>query len=287
MGKVISKDGTAIAFDQLGSGPAVILVGGAFQFRAFDQRTGQIAALLSRHFTVYHYDRRGRGESSDTLPYAVDREIEDLDALIKAAGGLANVFGNSSGAVLALDAAAHGLAISKLALYEAPFTNFGDREPTREMAYTNDLTRLLAAGRRGDAAALAMTYFGTPADAVAGAQQSPAWPMFEAVAPTLAYDNAIMGDGTVPAAQFASIRVPTLAYDNAIMGDGMVPAAQFASIRVPTLVIDGGASPDFMHKAANAIARALPHAQRRTLEGQTHAVAPEVLAPVLDAFFSS
>ncbi len=262
MGKVISKDGTAIAFDQSGSGPAVILVGGAFQFRAFDQRTGQIAALLSKHFTVYHYDRRGRGESSDTLPYAVEREIEDLDALIKAAGGSAKVFGNSSGAVLALYAAAYGLAIPKLALYEAPFTNSGDRDSTREMAYTNDLTRLLSEGHRGEAAALAMTYFGTPADVVAGTRQSPAWPMFEAVAPTLAYDNAIMGDG-------------------------IVPATQFASIRVPTLVIHGGASPDFMHNAANAIARALPDAQRRTLEGQTHAVAPEVLAPVLDAFFSS
>ncbi len=262
MGKVLSKDGTAIAFDQSGSGLAVILVGGAFQFRAFDQRTGQIAALLSRHFTVYHYDRRGRGESSDTPPYAVEREIEDLDALIQAADGSANVFGNSSGAVLALYAAAHGLAIPKLALYEAPFTNFGDREPTREMAYTNDLTTLLAEGRRGDAAALAMTYFGTPADAIAGMRQSPAWPMFEAVAPTLAYDNAIMGNG-------------------------MVPATQLGSIQVPTLVIDGGASPDFMHSAASAIARALPHAQRRTLEGQTHAVVPEVLAPVLDAFFSS
>ena len=262
MGKVISKDGTAIAFDRSGSGPAVILVGGAFQFRAFDQRTGQLAALLSQHFTVYHYDRRGRGESSDTLPYAVEREIEDLGALIQAAGGSANVFGNSSGAVLALDAAAYGLAIPKLALYEAPFTNAGDRESTREMAYTKDLTTLLAQGRRGDAAALAMTYFGTPADAIAGMRRSPAWPMFEAVAPTLAYDNAIMGDGTVP-------------------------ATRLASIRVPTLVIGGGASPDFMHTAANTIARALPNAQRRTLEGQTHAVDTEVLAPVLDAFFSS
>jgi pimeloyl-ACP methyl ester carboxylesterase len=262
VGKVISKDGTAIAFDQSGSGPAVMLVGGAFQFRAFDQRTGQIAALLSKHFTVYHYDRRGRGDSSATPPYAVEREIEDLGALIKAAGGSAHVFGHSSGAVLALYAAAHGLAIPKLALYEAPFTNAGDRESTREMAYTKELTTLLAEGRRGDAAALAMTYFGTPADAIAGMRQSPAWPMFEAVAPTLAYDNAIMGDG-------------------------IVPTTQFASIRVPTLVMDGGASPEFMHNAANAIASALPNAQRRTLAGQTHGVDPEVLVRVLDAFFSS
>ena len=130
------------------------------------------------------------------------------------------------------------------------------------MAYTKELTTLLAEGRRGDAAALAMTYFGTPADAIAGMRQSPAWPMFEAVAPTLAYDNAIMGDG-------------------------IVPTTQFASIRVPTLVMDGGASPEFMHNAANAIASALPNAQRRTLAGQTHGVDPEVLVRVLDAFFSS
>lgn len=261
MQTVTSKDGTAIAFDKSGQGPVLILVGGAFQYRAFDQRTTQLAALLAPHFTVFHYDRRGRGDSGDTQPYAVQREIEDLDALIDAAGGSAFVFGNSSGAVLALDAAADGLAITKLALFEPPFSL---DENTRLAAakYTKQLTALLAEGRKGDAAALAMTHFGSPADMVAGMRAAPIWPMFEAVAPTLAYDDAIMGDGAVP-------------------------TGRLASVRVSTLVLGGGASPAFMQNAARATAEALPKAHYRTLEGQTHAVAIEVLAPVLVEFFKN
>src|SRR5438046_3685214 len=125
MKKVQSADGTTIAFDQLGKGPAVILVGGALEQRAMDSETAQLAALLAQHFTVFHYDRRGRGDSSDTQPYAVEREVEDLDALITEAGGSAFVFGMSSGGVHALEAAKRGLAITKLALYEPPF-NSGD-----------------------------------------------------------------------------------------------------------------------------------------------------------------
>ena len=120
MNQVMSKDGTVIAFDRSGQGPALILVGGAFQYRAIDPPTAQLAALLAQQFTVFHYDRRGRGESGDTPPYAVEREIEDLAALIHEAGGQAAVFGMSSGGVLALDAAAGGLAITKLAVYELP-----------------------------------------------------------------------------------------------------------------------------------------------------------------------
>lgn len=262
MKKVTSKDGTAIAFDQSGTGPAVILVGGAFQHRAIDPGTARLAAMLAQHFTVFHYDRRGRGDSSDMQPYAVEREVEDLDALIKHAGGSASVFGMSSGGVLALEAAARGLAIKKLALYEPPFHS-GDEASRRAWeGYSRQLKALLAEGRRGDAAALAMTTWGAPPEAVAGMRQAPIWSMFESVAPTLAYDNAIMGDGSVP-------------------------AARLASITVPTLVIDGGASPMPMQNAAQATAEALPNARRRTLEGQTHDVAPEVLAPVLEKFFGS
>ena len=197
MNQVISKDGTVIAFDRLGDGPALILVGGAFQHRAIDPRTAQLAALLARHFTTFHYDRRGRGDSLDTQPYAVEREVEDLAALITEAGGQAAVFGMSSGAVLALEAAKSGLAITKLALYEPPF-NAGD-ESGRQASenYTRQLTALLSEGRRGDAVALAMTTWGAPAEAIAGMRQTPIWPLFESVAPTLAYDNAIMGDGSV------------------------------------------------------------------------------------------
>ncbi len=211
---------------------------------------------------MFHYDRRGRGESGDTQPYAVEREVEDLEALIHEAGGggSAFVFGMSSGGVLALEAAARGLAITKLAAYELPF-NSGD-EHARQAAerYTQQLAALLNEGRRGDAVALAMTTWGAPPEAIAGMRQAPIWPLFEAVAPTLAYDDAIMGDGSVP-------------------------TARLASITVPTLVMDGGASPAFMHNAAQATAHALPNGQRRTLEGQTHDVAPQVLAPVLVEFF--
>jgi pimeloyl-ACP methyl ester carboxylesterase len=260
MNTVISQDGTTIAFDRSGQGPAVILVGGAFQYRAIDPRTAQLAALLAEHFTVFHYDRRGRGESSDTQPYAVEREIEDLEALIHEAGGSACVFGMSSGGVLAFDAAARGLAITKLALYELPFNSGDEQARAATQYYTRELTALLSEGRRGDAVALAMTSWGAPAEAIAGMRQTPIWPLFEAVAPTLAYDNAIMGDGSVP-------------------------TERLASITVPTLVMAGGASP-FMQEAAQAVARTLPNAQFRTLEGQTHEVAPEVLAPVLVEFFA-
>jgi pimeloyl-ACP methyl ester carboxylesterase len=262
MNKVMSKDGTAIAFDRSGQGPALILVGGAFQYRAIDPPTAHLAALLAEQFTVFHYDRRGRGDSSDTPPYAIEREMEDLEALIKEAGGSAFVFGMSSGGVLALAAVARGLAITKLAVYEPPF-NPGD-EQARQTAerYTRELTTLLSEGRQGDAVALAMTTWGAPPEAVVGMRQTPIWPLFEAVAPTLAYDNAIMGDGSVP-------------------------ADQLASITVPTLVMAGGASPTLMQDAAQVVAHALPNVKHRTLEGQTHDVAPEVLAPILEQFFKS
>jgi pimeloyl-ACP methyl ester carboxylesterase len=260
MNQVISKDGTIIAFDRSGKGPEVILVGGAFQYRAIDPNTAQLAALLAQHFTVFHYDRRGRGDSSDTQPYTVEREVEDLDALIKESGGSAFVFGMSSGGVLSLEAAERGLTIKKLALYEPPFNAGDDNARQATERYTRQLTALLTEGRRGDAVALTMTTWGAPAEAIAGMRQTPVWPLFESVAPTLAYDNAIMGDGSVP-------------------------TEQLASITVPTLVIDGGASPSFMQNATQAVAHALPNAQRRTLEGQTHDVAPEALAPVLVEFF--
>jgi pimeloyl-ACP methyl ester carboxylesterase len=261
MEKVTSRDGTTIAFDRSGEGPPVILVGGAFQHRQIDPQTARLSQFLARDFTVFHYDRRGRGDSGDTPPYAIDREVEDLAALIDEAGGWANVFGMSSGGVLALEAAARSPLITKVALYEPPFNPEESARAASE-AYTEQLTSLLAEGRRGDAVALAMTTFGAPAEVVAGMRKAPVWPIFESVAPTLAYDNAIMGDGSVP-------------------------VERMASVTAPTLVIDGGASPALMRSAAQALADVLPDARRRTLEGQTHDVAPEVLAPVLAEFFTT
>jgi pimeloyl-ACP methyl ester carboxylesterase len=265
MNTVTSKDGTTIAFDRSGEGPAIILVGGAFQHRAIDPSTARLAELLAPNFTVYHYDRRGRGDSDDTAPYAVVREIEDLDALIQEAGGSAFIFGMSSGAVLALHATAAGLAITKLALYEPPFIVDDSRPPLPE-DYRDRLTELLAAGRRGDAVELFMTEaVGVSAETVAPMRGAPFWSAFEGVAHTLPYDDAIMGD---------------------TLSGKPLPAGRWAAVTIPTFVIDGGDSPAWAGTAVEALVDFLPDAQRRTLKGETHQVHPDVLAPDLEVFFA-
>jgi pimeloyl-ACP methyl ester carboxylesterase len=265
MNTVTSKDGTTIAFDRSGEGPAIILVGGALQHRAIDPSTARLAELLAARFTVCHYDRRGRGDSGDTAPYAVEREVEDLDALLLDAGGSAFVFGMSSGAVLALEAADRGLAITKLALYEPPFIVDTSR-PRLPDDYGERLAELLAKGRRGDAVELFMTEaVGVSAETVAPMRGAPFWSAFEGVAHTLLHDDAIMGETTSGAP---------------------LPPARWAAVTIPTLVIDGGASPAWARTAVAALVDVLPDAQRRTLEGQTHQVDPELLAPVLGEFFS-
>jgi pimeloyl-ACP methyl ester carboxylesterase len=262
---VTSEDGTRIAFDRVGQGPPLILVGGAIQYRAIDEGTRRLAELLSPGFTVYHYDRRGRGESGDTAPYSVDRELEDLDALIQEAGGAAFVFGMSSGAVLALDAAARTTAVTKLALYEPPLMVDDTRRPIPD-GYAERLKKLLASGRRGDALELFMTEaVGVSADTIAPMRRSPFWPALEASAHTLPYDNTIM-EGLVSGAP--------------------LPADRWATVTVPTLVIDGGASPQWARNAVGALVDALTDARRVTLEGQTHQYDPELLAPVVQEFLA-
>src|SRR5215510_7573191 len=265
MDTVTSADGTTIAFDRSGSGPALVLVGGAFQHRALDPRTAQLAELLAARLTVYHYDRRGRGDSSDTPPYAVEREIEDLAALIDHAGGSASVFGMSSGGNLALRAAAHGLAIEKLALYEPTFI-VDDSRPPLPADYQATLTELVAADRRGDAVAYFMTTAaGVPGEFVEQMRQEPFWPAFEAVAHTLPYDAAAVAD--------AGSGSPT-------------PLQQWASLQVPTLVLDGSESQPYQHNGDSLLAATLPHAEHQTLAGQSHEVVPAVLTPVLAAFLT-
>jgi pimeloyl-ACP methyl ester carboxylesterase len=266
MHKVTSKDGTTIAYDPLGKGPALILVGGAFEQRAMESDTAKLAVfpLLMKHFTVFHYDRRGRGDSTDTLPFAVEREIEDIEALIDKAGGSAFIAGISSGAGLAFEAAlALGSSkIKKLALYEPPYND----EPDARQAwktFRKQLKEALAEDRRGDAVGLFMMLLGMPPEHLEGMRQHPMWAMFEAVAPTLAYDAAALGE------------------------EAALPTEKAAKIIVPTLIMDGGATEfPFMRVTAVALAKAIPNAQHRTLEGQTHEVAPEALAPVLIEFFS-
>ena len=263
MKTVTSKDGTTIAFDQSGRGPALVLVGGMFEQRAMDSETARLAALplLGQHFTVYHYDRRGRGDSTDTQPFAVEREIEDIAALIDAAGGSAYLFGISSGAALAMEAAVKlGAKVKKLAMYEAPYND--DAEGRRAWKeFRQQLADTLAAGRRAEAVGLFMTLLGVPADQLAGMREYPMWPMWEAIAPTIAYDAAALGE------------------------EAAVPTQRAARVAAPTLILDGGASYPFMHATAAALANAIPQAQHRTLEGQTHEVSVEVLAPVLIEFF--
>jgi pimeloyl-ACP methyl ester carboxylesterase len=241
VGTVTSADGTTIAFSRAGSGPALVLIDGAMCYGGMGPMTA-LAPLLRDHFTVYTYDRRGRGGSGDTQPYAVEREIEDLEALVAWAGGSAFGYGISSGAALLLRSAAAGVPWRRLALFEPAYTG-------PDPDYSRDLAQLLAAGRRGDAVELFMTVVGVPAPAIAGMRAGPGWPLFEAIAPTLAYDEQVLSGGRVP-------------------------SDEAARVKVPTLVIDGGASPATLRDAGH-----------QTLAGQTHDVDPTVLAPVLGEFF--
>jgi pimeloyl-ACP methyl ester carboxylesterase len=259
MNQVTSKDGTTIAFDQLGSGPAVILVSGGSVDR---NSNAALAAQLSKDFTVFNYDRRGRGPSGDTAPYAVEREIEDIEAVADAAGGTAYLYGSSSGAALALEAARHLPGkITKLALWEPPYILDPARRPPADTAKI--YRDLVKEGRRGDAAQYFMEkVVGMPPEFVAGARNQPWWPSQEALAHTLEYDATVMGDYSLP-------------------------EERIAAVNTPTIVLDGGASFGFMAPTADAVAKLLPHGQRGTLEGQAHNVDAAVLAPALTAFFKA
>jgi len=262
MEKVTSKDGTQIAYDRQGTGPALLLVDGALCYRSFGPMPG-LAQLLAPHFSVYYYDRRGRGDSGDMKPYAVEHEVEDIEAVIDAAGGSAYICGLSSGAALALESAIKlNGKIKKLAMYEAPYAADAEAQPAWN-DYDSKLAKLLAEGRRGDAVVLFMTVVGTPSEMIDGMRQAPVWPMFEAVAPTLAYDAAVLGKGHV------------------------APVERAATVTIPALVMNGDASFPFMYDIAQALSKAMPNAQLRTLEGQRHDVNLEVFAPVLVEFFKS
>jgi pimeloyl-ACP methyl ester carboxylesterase len=256
--KTLSRDGTPIAYESTGQGPAVILVSGAMSTGG---TVAPLAVPLSDRFTVLVYDRRGRGESGDTAPYAVEREVEDLAALIDAAGGEACLYGISSGGALVLRAAASGLPVRRVAVYETPFADFAEHGAKERADYTENLTAALAQGRRGDAVELFLRLVDMPDEMIQGARQSPMWPGMEAVAPTLAYDNAVLGDS-------------------------LVPRDRLASLTVPVLAVAGGASPEWLQEATRAVAEAVPTGSYRNLEGQTHMVDPNALAPVLADYFT-
>jgi pimeloyl-ACP methyl ester carboxylesterase len=262
---VTSKDGTQIAFDKIGAGPAVILVNGAIVHRAFDPSMAQLAELLGNHFMVYNYDRRGRGDSSDTQPFAKEREIEDVQALIEDAGGKAMVFGISSGAVLSLDAAALIPGITRVVIYEPPLIVDNSRQPV-PADYAERLTTLAAEGKRDEAVEYFLTRaVGIPAEYIGGIKQDQAnWSGMAGVAHTIAYDAAFVGN---------------------VMQGKPLPTDRWVKVSMPVLVADGGASDAWMRHGADALANVLPNSSRLTLEGQTHEVDPKVLAPVLIEFF--
>jgi pimeloyl-ACP methyl ester carboxylesterase len=260
MKSVTSADGTVIAYEQQGSGPALIIVDGAMSTRG---AKAELRALLAPQLSVFGYDRRGRGDSSDTLPYAVDREIEDIQALIEVAGGTAALYGHSSGAALALDAALQlGDSVTKVAMYEAPYND----DPAARRAwrgYLQKMTQALATGRHGDAVALFMAYVGTPAEQIDSMRKQDFWQAMAALGPTLAYDHtAILGE------------------------EAVVPADRAAGLSVSALVMFGTASFPFMAQTARALQQAIPHAELRALEGQDHNVSPAALAPILLEFLT-
>jgi pimeloyl-ACP methyl ester carboxylesterase len=262
MDHVTSADGTTIAFDRSGDGLPVILVCGGSTDRTSN---AGLAEVLSSNFTVYNYDRRGRGDSGDTAPYAVEREVEDIQALIEEAGGSAFAFGHSSGGALALEAAARTLGITKLAVYEPPFIVDASRPPLPDDSIER-LTELASTDRRGDAVEYFMvTGVGVPPEALAPMKDSPFWPALEAVAHTLPYDMRVMGGN---------------------LSGKPLQADRWASVTIPTLVIDGGASPPWLGNAAQGLVDVLPEARRQTIEGQTHEVDPALLVPVLEEFFA-
>lgn len=263
MDKVISRDGTPIAVDTYGSGPALILVDGAMCSRGFGPMPA-LAKALASNFTVHHYDRRGRGESGDAGSWSLDREIDDLEAVLVRAGGTAMVFGISSGAALAAEAARRLPGITRLALYEAPFV-VDDTHVPLPPTFVAETRALVAGNRRGAAVKKFMRYVGTPAPAVLVMSLLPMWKKLTAIAHTIGNDLEIIA----PHHQARPL-----------------PADKWAGVKVPTLVMDGGKSPAWMRNAMHAWASVIPNALYRTLAGQNHMVKQDVLAPALVEFLA-
>ncbi|MGE5291156.1 MAG: alpha/beta fold hydrolase [Micromonosporaceae bacterium] len=257
-----SADGTTIALERKGQGPPVILIGGAFNDRT---TVAGLASVLAPTFTAVAYDRRGRGDSGDSGTYAVEREIEDIAALIGHVGAPVKVFGHSSGAILAIDAAAAGLAIDRLVLYE-PVYVIENTRPRAGADLADRLRALIGQDRRDDAVTLFLTEgVAVPAEMVEGMRANPQmWGLFTKIAHTLPYDVTICGPGAV------------------------MPADRLAAIEIPTLAIGGSLSPEALTAPARAVANAIPGARHITLEGQDHGVLnqPEALRALLTEFFS-
>jgi pimeloyl-ACP methyl ester carboxylesterase len=262
---VASQDGSRIAYDRYGSGPMVILVGGALGYRKF-KKMEELAKLLAERCMVINYDRRGRGDSTEVKPFAVEREIEDIAALIEAAGGAASLWGWSSGGALALRAAGAGVGVERLSVYEVPFMVIPEvTRPTPD--YGERLDELVAAGDRSGAVQHFMrNSMGIPAPFVALMRLMPMWKGLKATAHTLPYDWAALGKHNMYGAP--------------------LDANEWASITVPTLVVHGAKSPAELQQGSRALAEVLPNAQLRALDGVSHNVKMNLLAPLLTDFFT-
>lgn len=257
---ITSKDNTKITYHVIGKGPSVILVDGAFCYSGFGP-SKDLAALLSKHFTVYYYDRRGRGNSGDDQPYTVDKEIQDIAAIVSEAGGKAHIFGNSSGAVLVMKAAAAGLNLGRLALFEPPFF-VGSQKNLPPKDHRKKLKEYTENHEEGKAVTFFLTkIMGVPCILTLLMRLTPNWGKMKAVAKTLQYDSAVMEDFSVP-------------------------YSLLKSIRQPTIIIGGEKSADVLKKSCEAVAESIPDAELLMLPKQNHNINVKVLAPVLIDFFS-
>ncbi|MFF0829269.1 alpha/beta fold hydrolase [Brevibacillus sp. NPDC003359] len=259
MKTIQSKDGTTLAYDVYGSGPALLFITGATCFRSFEPVLHD-AHVFAEHFTVYNYDRRGRGDSGNTLPYSFEREIEDIEAMIDAAGGSAYLYGHSSGAILALEAAMKlGDKVSKLVMYDASYASDEvDQKQFNELG--QGVNKLLDTGNHNEAISLFLEGIGIPKEVIFYTQQSPQWEDMVALAPTLAYDITLASD--------------------------LPPIERARQLHVPTLIIVGEKNPASLHDVASQLSQVIPHAQCSQLADQDHMPDPSVLLPLLNDFLT-
>jgi pimeloyl-ACP methyl ester carboxylesterase len=263
-GTIASADGTRIAYERTGVGPPLIIVDGAMCYRG-QGPSRPLAKELADAFTVYTYDRRGRGESGESGEIALEREIEDLAALAKEAGGAPSLFGASSGAVLALEAASHGVGAAKVAMYEPPLIVDDTHRPLPD-DWSQRLEANIAAGRTGDVVKDFMRFVDVPGFGIAMMRLLPVWSKLTGVAPALRYDFAFMAD---------------------LQRGRPLPPARWSAATLPVLVADGGKSPAWMRNGCRTLSEVLPDATYRTVPGQTHLVKAKALAPVLREFYTA
>jgi pimeloyl-ACP methyl ester carboxylesterase len=262
METITSRDGTTLAVERHGTGSPLVVVGGALCDRA---RTRDTALALAARHTVLNYDRRGRGDSGPAAG-GLAREIEDLAAVVAAAGAPAAVYGHSSGAALAVQAAAAGVPMTRLVLHDPPYGPDDAAQRAEARAYLDALLPALAEGRHDDAVTLFFGLTGLPPELVAGWRTEPWWPATAAMAPTLSNDAEALG----------------YAADTG----GSVPHKLLTQVPQPTLILVGAESPPFMHETAEAVRRSLPNADLASLKGQSHAASPESVAAAVATFLT-